>query len=126
MAFVEASYSLPDSFPGKRDVAISLRGTLGDVVWNPAWEGVVDRLLLVTEASHVPPPDRCKMLEITSKPYPGYCGHMGINFLTDFAEAIRDDRPPMVTPDDILGAVRVADAFYRSVDSGKAETVEKN
>ncbi len=124
VAFVEASYSLPDSFPGKRDVAVSLRGTLGDAVWNPAWEGVVDKLLLVSEAPHVPPADRCRTVEITSKFYPGYCGHMGINFLADFADAIRDDRPPMVTPDDILGAVRVADAFYRSVASGKAEKVE--
>ena len=124
VAFVEASYSLPDSYPGKRDIAISLRGDAGDAAWAPAWEGLVDRLLLVSQAPGLAEADRCRWVEVTSRDIPGYCGHMGHAWLADFSEAVRDDRDPVVLPADMLAALRVADAFYRSVKSGRAEAVE--
>jgi predicted dehydrogenase len=123
VAMLEASYSMPDSYPGKRDIAVTLRGTLGDAVWAPAWEGVTDDLLLVSEHASVGD-DRCQRLRIASQAIPGYCGHMAWAWLTDFAEAVLNDRPPLVTPDDILAAVQVADAFYRSLRSGKAEAIQ--
>ncbi|NLF30449.1 MAG: Gfo/Idh/MocA family oxidoreductase [Planctomycetes bacterium] len=123
-AILDISYSLPASYPGARDIAVTLRGTRGDAVWAPAWEGVTDELLLVSEHESVPQADRCRRLRIDSRAIPGYCGHMAWAWLNDFADAVRKDRPPLVSVNDILQAVRVADAFYRSVRSGKAEPVE--
>ena len=123
-AILEASYALPDSHPGKRDIYVSLRGTCGAAAWAPAWEGTTDELLLVSEHPSVQPQDRCRRISIVSKDIPGYCGQMAWAWLADFAEAVRADRPPMVGPDDILAAVRVAEAFYRSVQSGRAESVQ--
>ena len=120
---VEASYSIPASYPGSRDIFIALRGTLGDAVWAPAWQGFTDKLLLVSEHESVGD-DRCRTLEITSQDIPGYCGEMAWRWLKDFAAAIHEDRPPIVPPDDLLGAVQVADAFYRSCRTGRAEAVQ--
>jgi len=123
-AILEASYSLPASYPGARDIAVTFRGTCGDAVWAPAWEGVIDELLLVSEHDSVGAGDRCRRIRIESRPIPGYCGHMAWAWLNDFAEAVRTGRAPLVSVEDIRQAVRVADAFYRSVRSGRAETVE--
>jgi predicted dehydrogenase len=122
---LDISYSLPASYPGARDIAVAFRGTTGDVAWAPAWEGVTDELLLVSEHDSVAEADRCRRIEIVSRDIPGYCGHMAWAWLSDFANAIRDDRAPIVTVDDILAAVQVTDAFYRSIDSGRAEAVRR-
>lgn len=119
---LDISYALPDSYPGKRDIYVAFRGTLGDAVWAPAWEGVTDELLLVSEHESMGD-ERVRRITVTSQDVPGYCGHMAWAWLADFADAVRRDRPPVVSPADMLAAVRVADAFYRSVDSGRREEV---
>ena len=122
-AILDVSYSLPDSYPGKRDIYVAFRGQIGDAVWAPAWEGLTDSLLLVSEhpsASKEP----CRRISIASRDIPGYCGHMAWAWLAEFAAAVREGRRPPVTPEDILAAVRVVDAFYRSVRSGRTEDVQ--
>ena len=122
-ALLDISYCLTDSYPGKRDIYVGFRGTIGSIVWAPAWEGVTDELLLVSEHESVGE-NRCRRITVTSEDIPGYCGHMAWAWLADFAEAVCEDRPPLVTPQDILAAVRVVDAFYRSLKSCRWERVE--
>lgn len=123
-AMLDISYCLPASYPGKRDIYVSLRGRLGGAAWAPAWEGTTDELLLVSEHPSVAPRDRCRKVRVESKSIPGYCGHMAWAFLADFASAIAEDRPPLVTPQDIFENLKVVDAFYRSLRTGRFEPVE--
>ena len=112
IATLDISYSLSDSYPGKRDIFVAIRGSLGAVAWTPAWQGNTDELLLVSEHESVGS-NRCQQIQITSKDIPGYCGQMAWEWLKDFAEAIQENREPIVTPADILAAVKAADAFYK-------------
>jgi len=120
---LDISYSLPDPYPGKRDIFVEFRGTLGDMVWAPAWEGTTDELLLVSEHESMGD-DRCRRIEVASRDIPGYGGHMGWSWLKEFARAVFEDGEPPVRIEDMLAAVRVADAFYCSVESGRAEAVD--
>lgn len=122
-ATLDISYALPDSYPGKRDIYVAFRGTVGAAAWAPAWQGTTDELLLASEHASAGE-ESCRPIEIISRDIPGYCGHMAWAWLADFARCVRQDKPPLVTASDNLAAVRVADAFYRSVKSGRSETVE--
>ena len=122
IGILDISYSLPDSYPGKRDIYVALRGTLGDAAWSPAWQGNTDQLLLVSEHDSAGD-NNSRTIEITSRNIPGYGGQMAWAWLKDFAAAIREDREPLVGIQDLLANVRVADAFYRSVASGRLENV---
>ena len=122
VGLLDVSYSLSDDYPGKRDIYLAFRGTLGAISWSPAWQGFVDEFLLVS--NHESAGDnKSQTIRVVSKEIPGYGGHMGWGWLKDFAKSIRDDRSPDVSMDDILQAVKVADAFYRSVDSGRRESI---
>jgi predicted dehydrogenase len=118
VAILDISYGLTESYPGKRDIFVGLRGTHGSARWAPAWQGCDDDILLVSETSAADIP-RSRTVRVTSRDLPGYCGEMAWTWLADFAQAVREDRSPLVSPADILAAVQVADAFYRSVTSGR-------
>ena len=114
IATLDISYSLSESYPGKRDIFVAMRGSLGAIAWSPAWQGNTDELLLVSEHESVGA-NQCQQIQVTSRDIPGYCGQMAWEWLKDFAEAVRDDRQPIVTPADILAAVKAADLFYKSL-----------
>jgi predicted dehydrogenase len=122
VGILDISYSLPDSFPGSRDIYVACRGTAGAASWAPAWKGVKDELMLVTERG-AERSGQAGRIVIQSKNIPGYGGQMGWAWMKDFAEAVREGRAPLVNADDICAAVRVADAFYRSLASGSFEPV---
>jgi predicted dehydrogenase len=134
IAILDISYGLTDSHPGKRDIYVSLRGQLGDIQWAPAWQGTKDEVLIVSESAAAS--EKCRRIEVISKDIPGYCGQMAWQFLRDFAAGVNDSRQnaapsqtpsvPLAGPADILAAVEVVDAFYRSVRSGKAEGVARS
>lgn len=123
VATLDISYSLPSYYPGSRDIHLGIRGTLGDVAWSPSWKGNVDEVLLVS--GHPDAEDRCRRLRVKSLDIAGYGGEMGWRWLKNFADAVIAGSPPEVTPDDILASVEAADAFYRSVGSGRREPVGK-
>ncbi|NQU75342.1 MAG: Gfo/Idh/MocA family oxidoreductase [Planctomycetes bacterium] len=122
-AMIEVGYALPESYPGKRDIYLAFRGTIGDAVWTPAWGGAEDELLIVSEHENAGE-NRCRRIPVRSQNIPGYGGHMAWQWLSDFAEAVRNNSQPLVSPYDMLAAGRVAEAFYRSCDTGCAETVQ--
>ena len=121
-AILDISYALPDSYPGKRDIYVAFRGDRGSAAWAPAWEGLTDELLLVSD-HFAAEEDRCRRVKVTSRDIPGYCGQMAWNWLADFAAAARGEAPLDVTAKDILAAVKVVDALRRSVAGGRIESV---
>jgi len=119
---LDISYSAPPSFPQGRDLLISIRGTLGMVNWVPSWGGDDHRVLMVTEHASVGERKVQRIVEPTA-PIPGYCGQMGLDYLADFAEAIRQDRPVAIAVADGLRAMRVAEAALRSAETGERITL---
>ncbi|MFC1528375.1 Gfo/Idh/MocA family protein [Candidatus Latescibacterota bacterium] len=122
VGILDISYSLPGSYPGKRDIYIAFRGTKGCITWTPSWQGTRDELLLVSEHESVRD-NRCQRIEVISKDIPGYCGHMAWAWLKDFASAVLENHEPIVGIKDLLAAVSVVDAFYRSLLSGCRESI---
>ncbi len=125
VGILDISYSLPDAYPGSRDIAVALRGTKGTASWIPAWEGNLDQYLLVGDQNGSGK-QTAKRMKIQSRDIPGYGGQMAWQWLKEFAMATLIGGEPHVTVDDMLAAVRVADAFYRSVESGRREDVESS
>jgi predicted dehydrogenase len=110
---LDISYSAPASFPQGRDLFISLRGTMGCVNWLPAWSGADNDLLLVTEHPSV----GANKVQHIKEPTPqvaGYCGQMGLDYLADWARAIRSGGPVGIPVTDGLRAAKVSDAVLRS------------
>lgn len=140
-AILDISYGLTDSHPGKRDIYVSLRGQKGDIQWAPAWQGVRDEVLIVSEAAAAAG-EHSRRVEVVSQAIPGYCGQMAWQWLRDFAHAVQaggsdsttrgsglrktGDGAPLASPADILAAIQVVDAFHRSLASGKAEPVHRD
>jgi len=117
---LDISYSLQPSYPGGRDIYFSVRGTRGSISWSPAWKGVHDTVQIVGSGNA---DESCRVVEITSEDIPGYGGEMGWSWLDRFAAAMRGECEPDVTLRDMRSAVHVADAFYRSCESGRREAV---
>lgn len=123
IAMLDISYSLSDSYPDGRDIFVAIRGTLGGSAWKPNWEGTSNELLLVSEHESVGE-DRSRRIPVACREIPGYCGQMAWEWLRRFAKNINENTQPLVSVDDIAAAIRVVDAFYRSLSSGKAEKVQ--
>ncbi|MBD3293101.1 MAG: hypothetical protein GF393_09265 [Armatimonadia bacterium] len=51
-------------------------------------------------------------------------GGYALGLLRDFVEAVEQDRPPMVTEEDALYVLRVAEAAYESSRSGREQRIE--
>jgi predicted dehydrogenase len=121
VGLLDMSYSAPRSCPQGRDLFISIRGTLGMVNWSPSWGGADSEALLVSDHESLAgrPVERLRM---PTPQVTGYCGQMGLDYLGDWAEAIRQDRPVGIPPADGLRAAVVAEAIIRSADgAGRVE-----
>ncbi|NIA20835.1 MAG: Gfo/Idh/MocA family oxidoreductase [Anaerolineaceae bacterium] len=119
---LDISYSAPPSFPQGRDLLVSIRGTLGLVNWAPSWGGDDHQVLLVTEHESVGD-EKVQQIAEPTAPIPGYCGQMGLDYLADFAEAIRRDRPVAIAVADGLRAMRVASAALQAAETGERVTL---
>jgi predicted dehydrogenase len=110
---LDISYTAPPSFPQGRDLFISVRGTVGSVNWYPSWGGDDHDVLLVTEHESVGEAKVQHIQEPTAK-IAGYCGQMGLDYLADWARAIRSGGPLGIPVTDGLRAAVAADAVLRS------------
>ena len=121
-ATLDISYSVPSGYPAGRDLFVSLRGTLGTVTWSPAWGGIADEVVVVSDhADFVDGP--VNTLQIGSREVPGYGGISGLAYLRELVEAIIEGRTPDITGTDGLRALQVAEAIYVSADSGNRVTL---
>jgi len=117
---LDISYTVPDAYPAGRDLFLSLRGTGGILSWEPSFEGVRETLFVCSDTSdYTASPRRQISFELTS--VPGYCGIMGLQFLQDFANNIRNgDTQVAISGGDGLRALEVVEAIYESAQTGKA------
>jgi predicted dehydrogenase len=117
---LDISYTVPDAYPAGRDLFLSLRGTGGVLSWEPSFEGVRETLFVCSDTGdYAASPRRHVNFELTSAP--GYCGIMGLQFLGDFANNIRNgDTQVAITGEDGLRALEVVEAIYQSAETGKA------
>lgn len=110
---LDISYSAPPSFPQGRDLFISIRGTLGTVNWLPSWGGDDHDVLLVTEHASVGD-NKVQHIKQPTAQISGYCGQMGLDYLADWARAIRNGGDIGIPVADGLRAAIAADAVLRS------------
>ena len=116
---VESSYVMPSCYPPTGyDSALTLKGTKGYMSWEQR-----DNTLIACRAD-----GRCDQgpVERTAGGWTdarGYGGENGLEFLADFANAIREDERPRITLDDAARMLRVVDAAHLSAHSHCLEPV---
>jgi len=113
IASLDISYTVPDSFPYGRDLYLSVRGTAGAVAWSPAYEGEKDVLFVCSDHSDFAGAPR-RELSFELEPIEGYSGFMGLEYVSDFADAVLRDREPTITGYDGRKALEVVEAIYES------------
>jgi predicted dehydrogenase len=118
VAALDISYTVPDSFPHGRDLYLAVRGTRGAISWAPAYEGQRDELLVCSDhPDFAGSPRRSLLFELA--PAKGYSGIMGLDYVRDFTEAILNDRPPAISGEDGVAALKVVEAVYASDREGR-------
>jgi predicted dehydrogenase len=118
---LQAGYMLPFSGQGylgpSYDTYIAIRGTAGNIVWDPTQEGTpsfsAESTIPAWEASH----HRTFRYELPQ--CDAYGGLHGVQFVQDFLDAIQRDTEPMITGSDMLRVLRVIDAAYESNKTGR-------
>jgi predicted dehydrogenase len=116
---LDISYTVPDSYPGGRDLFLAVRGARGVLSWSPSLEGVKERLFVCSDGGEFAPAP-CRHIDLELPPHPGYAGVLGVRFLSDLVQAIRDHSQPVITGEDGLRALEVVEAIYESAESGRA------
>jgi predicted dehydrogenase len=116
---LDISYTVPDSFPNGRDLHLALRGTAGVLSWSPSFEGIHERLFVCSDAPGFSQQSG-NQLDFDLPSQPGYAGAATVEFLSEFAHAIRTGRPPEITGEDGLRALEVVEAIYESAATGRA------
>lgn len=109
LATVHYAYGLPR---GGYDGYVALRGSGGSVKITPA-----------SEVTWIGPGNANDPITLEEKTYtavkaPGY-GTAGLSIINDLLGAIRDNRDPLVTGDDVIAALRVIDAAYEAAATGQ-------
>jgi len=117
VGLLDISYAAPRSFPQGRDLFVAVRGTLGSVLWYPGWGEDDHEILFASDHGTLAGQPVQHIKQPTAK-VPGYGGQMGVDYLADWAEAIRRDRPVSIPVTDGLRAAKVADAALRSAKGG--------
>jgi len=120
---LDISYTVPDAYPHGRDLQLSLRGTQGALSWSPSFEGVQETLFVCSDQSDYASAPR-RQLDFELQSAPGYCGILGVHFLRDFVDCIRNDKPVAITGEDGVKALKVVEAIYESAQTGMTIKVE--
>jgi hypothetical protein len=97
---------------------INVRGTLGSIVWSPAFEGAEDEIFVCSDhPDFVSSPNR--FIRLKQKSTNGYAGIMGSEYLMNITDCIENNKKPFITLEDAVEVLRITDALNRSVESGK-------
>ncbi len=118
---LSTSYVVPDCFPNGRDLFIGIKGTRGVLSYAPGYEGEqgssgsgqTDVLDIYSDAE-VMAGARARHLGFQLDKVTGYSGHMGKTYVENFAGMIFDQAKPMVTVEEAVDVLRVAEAIYAS------------
>ena len=123
---LQAGYMLPFSGQGylgaSYDTYIAIRGTAGNIVWDPTQVGTpsfsAESTIPEWEASH----HRDFRYELPQSD--AYGGVHGVQFVRDFLDTIQMDTEPKITGGDMLRVLRILDAAYESNDTGRHVKIE--
>ena len=115
---LDISYTVPDSYPAGRDLFLAVRGAGGVLSWAPSFEGVKERLFVCSDTGEFASAPR-RHIDFELQPHPGYTGILGVEFLSDLAQAIRFGSTPFITGEDGLRALEVVEAIYQSAETGR-------
>jgi predicted dehydrogenase len=110
---IHYAYSLPR--PGN-DGYVALRGRAGSLTLGPAASGP-DCWLEYVGTATLADPLEAQRSTFATREVPGY-GAAALAALDDLLRAIEEDRDPLATGEDIVQALEVVDAAYRSAKSG--------
>jgi predicted dehydrogenase len=116
---LDISYTVPDSYPFGRDLYLALRGTAGVLSWSPSFEGIKERLFVCSDSGDYSQAGH-QHIDFELPQQPGYGGIMGLRYLTDVVEAVREGKPPAITGQDGLKALEVVEAIYQSAETGRS------
>ena len=122
----QAGYMLPFSGQGymgpSYDTYIAIRGTAGNIVWDPTQAGApsfsAESAIPAWEASH----RRNFRYELPQ--CDAYGGTHGVQFVRDFLNAIQSDTEPKIPGSDMLRVLRILDAAYESNETGRHVKIE--
>lgn len=115
---LNVGYSSPPSFPYGRDLHINIRGTVGSVTWNPAFEGAEDEIFICSDHPGLSDaPNRT--IRFAQRKVEGYAGVLGLDYISDIADCIIAKNEPPIAVEDGVEALKVADAISRSVEERK-------
>jgi UDP-N-acetylglucosamine 3-dehydrogenase len=116
---LDISYTVPDSYPFGRDLYLAIRGTEGCLSYAPAFEGTRQRLFVCSGDPRFGGAPR-KTIDFELDSRPGYCGSLGLEYVAEIADDVRQGRQPSIGGDDAIRALEVVEAIYKSARSGRA------
>lgn len=122
----QAGYMLPFSGQGylgpSYDTYIAIRGTAGNIVWDPTQAGTpsfsAESAVPAWEAAH----HRTFRYELPH--CDAYGGAHGVQFVQEFLCAIQSDSDPRISGSDMLRVLRILDAAYESNETGRHVKIE--
>ncbi len=120
---LDISYTVPDSYPHGRDLYLAIRGTEGCLNYSPAFEGTRQTLHVCSNDPRFGGAPR-KTIDFTLEAKPGYCGSLGLEYVSMIADDILQARPPLIGGRNAVKALLVVEAIYESSNSGKAARVD--
>ncbi len=116
---LDISYTVPDSYPFGRDLYLAIRGTLGCVNFQPAFEGTKQSLFVCSNDPSFGGAPR-KTIEFELEEVPGYCGSLGLEYVAEIAGDVQKSRKPKIGGTDAIKALEVVEAIYESSTTGRA------
>jgi len=115
---LDISYTVPDSYPFGRDLYLAVRGTEGCLSFAPAFEGTRQTLFVCSNDPRFGgEPQRTIEFELPDTP--GYSGAIGLQYVAEIADDILNRRQPSIGGNDAIKALEVAEAIYRSANTGR-------
>lgn len=120
---LDISYTVPEAYPHGRDLFIGIRGTRGVISWAPAYEGEKDELFICSDHDSVKgAPIQRRMYELT--PVAGYSGIMGLHYLQDVVQAIRNGKSAPISGEEGVAVLKIVEAIYKSVEKKSIINIE--
>lgn len=121
---LDISYTVPDSYPYGRDLYLAIRGTEGCINFAPAFEGTKQTMMICSNHPKFGGAPR-QVIQFELDAVPGYCGSLGLEYVTEIAKQIIDGNfNAFIGGDDATRVLEVVEAVYRAAKSGAAEKVE--
>ncbi len=112
---IHAGYVMPKGLRETYDTYIALRGSDGDLRWEPATEQTL-KVRSVAPAWHATPE---ASISYTLRDAPGYGGAHGQSFFRAYVDCVLQGKNHIVTGEDALKVLEICEAAYESARMGR-------